>query len=220
MTTEELYYEFHLLVNKNNSQGNINIEKPHFVQLFNREYDRWIYSVIQKKNKDFFINDIQELIVSNAETKLIQKRETFDIYDTPNDFFNYIECKIEASKEEETKTLFVYEIKPREVNVFQQDEFSSPSFEWEETFLTQSDNKLIVYKSDFEIEKLFLTYYKAPEQIELAGYVTLFGKASVNKDIKLSSVYQRQILDGVVKEVMREYENQMGFQLAQERKVE
>jgi hypothetical protein len=61
MTSEELYYEFHLLVNKNNSQQNINIEKPHFVQLYNREQERWVGSVLKTGNNSNQINDLQEL---------------------------------------------------------------------------------------------------------------------------------------------------------------
>lgn len=217
MTTEELYYEFHLLVNKNNSQQNINVDKPHFVQLFNREYDRWLYEVLNTKNKDNSINDIQELLLSNIELKVSEIKDGFVIYNLPDNFFNYSECKIVANKENSNKLIYVYNIHPKEINVYIQDEFNKPSFEWEETIATISDNKLQVYKTDFSINKCYLSYYKASENVDLEGYKRIDGSMSKNVNINLSSIYQRQILDRVAKEFARQYENTTQFQLAQER---
>lgn len=219
MTAEELYYELHLLVNKNNNSSNINIEKPHFVTLFNREYDKWLYDVLNSKNKDNSINDLQELLVSGLSINPLEIQKDCNIYKLPEDFFNFSEVKINAFKNGIVNTLYVYNIHPKELNVYLQDEFSKPSFEWEESICVISDNKLYVYKLDFEINKMYFSYYKNGQTLDLTGYKKLDGTMSVNKDIVLSSVYLRQILDRVAKEIMRQYENQLGFQLAQERIV-
>lgn len=217
MTSEELYYELHLLVNKNNSQNNINIEKPHFIQLFNREFDKWLYQVINNKNKDDSVNDLQELLITNKLLELVEKKETYNIYALPDDFFNYSESKLETVKNDCASKMFVYNIHPKEINVYLQDEFSKPSFEWEETIASISQNNLYIYKEDFEINKCFLSYYKDLENIELEGYIKLNGEYSKNIDIDLSDVYKRQILDRVAKEITREFENVQAFQLSQER---
>jgi len=217
MTTEELYYEFHLLINKNNSQQNINIDKPHFVQLFNREYDRWLYEVLNTKNRDNSINDLQELLVTDFKLTPLEIKENYNIYKLPDNFFNFSEVKITAVKDKITKTLFVYNIHPKELNVYLQDEFSKPSFNWEESICLISENKLFVYKSDFTIEELFFSYYRNSQTVELAGYKKLDGKMSVNRDLNLSSVYKRQILDRVAKEIARQYENTTAFELSQTR---
>lgn len=219
MKAEELYYELHLLINKNNNNRSINIEKPHFVTLFNREYDKWLYDVLNKKNNDSSINDLQELLVTDLPLNPLQITPNYNIYKLPNNFFNLSEVKIKAVKENLTKTLFVYNIHPKELNVYLQDEFSKPSFEWEESICTLSENNLIVYKEEFEIEQLFLSYYKDGQTIDLSGYTKLDGTMSVNRDLILSSVYQRQILDRVAKEITREFENVQAFQMAQERIV-
>lgn len=217
MTAEELYYEFHLLVNKNNSQQNINVEKPHFIQLYNREYDRWLYKTLSDKNRNDRINDLQELLVPDKELEVLEVKELYNSYKLPTDFFYYSEVRVRAKKQDKEKTLFVYNIHPKEVNVYLHDEFSSPTFEWEESFSTISESTVKVYKKDFEIDKMYFSYYKDGQKLELAGYIKLDGSMSQNKDIVLSSVYLRQILDNVVKEYMRESENQLGFQLSQER---
>lgn len=219
MTAEELYYELHLLINKNNNNRNINIEKPHFVTLFNREYDKWLYDVLNKKNNDSSINDLQELLVVDLPLNPLQINTNYNIYKLPSNFFNLSEVKISAVKENITKTLFVYNIHPKELNVYLQDEFSKPSFEWEESICIISENNLIVYKDQFEIEQMFLSYYKNSQTIDLAGYTKLDGTMSVNRNLILSSVYQRQILDRVAKELTREFENVQAFQMAQERIV-
>lgn len=219
MKAEELYYELHLLINKNNNNRNINIEKPHFVTLFNREYDKWLYDVLNKKNNDSSINDLQELLVTDLPLNPLQITPNYNIYKLPDNFFNLSEVKIKAVKENLTKTLFVYNIHPKELNVYLQDEFSKPSFEWEESICIISENNLIVYKEEFEIEQLFLSYYKDGQTIDLYGYTKLDGTMSTNKDLILSSVYQRQILDRVAKEITREFENVQAFQMSQERIV-
>ena len=219
MKAEELYYELHLLINKNNNNRNINIEKPHFVTLFNREYDKWLYDVLNKKNNDSSINDLQELLVTGLPLKPLQITPNYNIYELPDNFFNLSEVRIKAVKENITKTLFVYNIHPKELNVYLQDEFSKPSFEWEESICVLSENNLIVYKEDFEIEEMFLSYYKNSQTIDLSGYTKLDGTMSVNRDLILSSVYQRQILDRVAKEITREFENVQAFQMSQERIV-
>ena len=126
--------------------------------------------------------------------------------------------KIVAKKAGCSKQLFVYNIHPKEINVYIQDEFSKPSFEWEETIATVSNNKLFVYKAnEFEIDKCLLSYYRDTQDIELEGYIKLDGSYSKNIDIELSDVYKRQILDRVAKEITREFENVQAFQLSQER---
>lgn len=217
MTSEELYYELHLLVNKNNTSQNINIEKPHFVQLFNREFDKWLYEVLNKKNRDDSVNDIQELLVSELLLKPSEIKNNYIIYLLPDNYFNYSEVKLKCSKQGITKLVYAYNIHPKELNVYLQDEFSKPSFEWEETITTVSGNKLYVYKSDFEVEECYLSYYKSADKIELKGYVKLDGSLSKDINIDLSSIYQRQVLDRVAKEISREFEDVNKFQLAQER---
>jgi len=221
MTSEELYYEFHLLVNKNNSNQNVNIEKPHFIQLYNREQERWVYAVIKEKNNTDRINDIQQLLVTEKELMLSELKQNYDVYQLPLDHFEYVSVNINCLKNKIEKVIFVYQIHPKEVNVYLQDEFSTPSFEWEESFCTTSEHKLFVYKNEFDITKVKYSYYKKPKKIELKGYVKLEdGKLSENiNNEELSEIYQRQILDEVVKEIMRQYENSNGFQLAQERTV-
>ena len=216
MTSEELYYEIHLLINKNNSQQNINIEKPHFVQLFNRECGNWLYEVLNNKNKDDSINDIQELLISDIELQILEEKENYNTYTLPIDFFNYLESNIIATKKDCSKKIFAYNIHPKEVNVYLQDEFSKPSFEWEETISTISNNSLLIYK-DFSIDKCFLSYYKEVDAIELEGYIKLNGEYSKDINSNLSNVFKRQILDRVAKELTREFENVQAFQLSQER---
>lgn len=218
MTTEELYYELHLLVNKNNTSQNTFIEKSHFVQLFNREYDKWLYEVLNKKNRDDSINDIQELLITDYELSPLEIKDLYVTYLLPNNYFNYSESKVICTKDSKSKTLYVYNIHPKEVNVYLQDEFSKPSFEWEETLSVISNNKLYVYKTDdFKIDKCYLSYYRGAEKVDLEGYVKIDGSISKTVNSNLSDVYLRQILDKVAKEILREFENVQAFQLAQER---
>ena len=80
MTAQELYYDFHLLLNKNNELKDINIEAPNFVRLYNREAERWLADYIKNNNNsDKFIN-LDYFIKSDHYLERVSSTPTQDIY--------------------------------------------------------------------------------------------------------------------------------------------
>ena len=217
MTVQELYYELHLLVNKNNEDVKINIEKLHFVTIFNRELDKWLNESLILNNNSSKITYLQELLIPNEKLELLEDRKEYSSYTLPNNFFSvatvYAICKNEIC----SKNIFAYEINPKEKNVFLQDEFSKPSFEWEESIFTISQNKLFFYKENFKILDCIISYYSNDFKIDIEGYINLQDKPSENINCKLSDFYQREILNRVALEISRQFEDINKFQLSKTR---
>lgn len=218
MTSEELYYELKLLVNKSGSRTNIDVPKPEFIQLFNREQERWLQQTISKKKDSDDLDDLEELIVSDQVAVYDSDGINYNSYKIPSNLFRLLRTKVRAnSKGNCKKFINCYPINLRNVNELLNDEFSKPSFEWEESFYELGGKKLKIYYDDFTINDVYLTYYKIPEKIDISGYTNILDKPSTTINSTLKDVFLRQILDRVAKEISREFENSQGFQFSQDR---
>lgn len=75
----------------------------------------------------------------------------------------------------------------------------SPSFEWRQTFHTLIGNTLRVYTNgDFEVENIKLTYYRAPQKVDIAGYTHEDATSSSNQDLEFKDDVAEIILDAAV----------------------
>jgi hypothetical protein len=216
MTSEQLYLEFKILLNKNGRFTNVDYPKSNFVVLFNREQERWYSQTISKKKDSDDITDIQNLLVKK-ELEFSGASSNYNSYDLPSDWFQYALFQAYATNGC-TKLINARRVnKIKNLNEILTNEYSSPSFEWEETIYVINDNKVDVYFSDFSISSVIMYYYKKLTPIDLEGYITIEDKSSKTINSDLDDIYLRQILDRVVLEVQREVENQAGHQYSKER---
>lgn len=216
MTSKELYYQFHLLLNRNAKFENVKVPIGNFVSLYNREKDRWLSAKIDLLNSTDDIIDLQSQYVNKHLLKQISKGSNYYEYQLPEDFFNFTSSFSEASLGVCEGVVYNYTFKNKDKNNFLGDYIKEPSFEYEESLCNISEDKLIVYYKDYEIKQSYLSYYKRIEDIDIEGYVKINQELSIDKDQELDSFYQNQILDLVVTEVMREF-GDTKFQLAKER---
>lgn len=219
MTAQELYYDFHLLLNKNNEDKEINIEAPNFVKLYNREAERWLADYIENNNKSDKIFELDFFLIPDVELERIDSRIQQDIYRMPKDCFSIIEGDFRSEVESEgcKKTIFNEVAKTQEVNSLLSNKFTAPSFAWERGLAKVTKEGITVYKNNFEIDKTLISYYIRPKKIDLKGYVDSDNNLSEDKDPNYSDYIAQQILDRVVTEVHRQFENSAGFQLSKER---
>lgn len=219
MTTRELYYDFHLLLNKSNEQKTINIEEGNFVRLYNREALRWLSDFIENNNNSDNILTINELVVRDFELEEIENNLDSKVYNAPSDYFNLIHGDFYSIVEYKNckSLIYNYVVKPDDTNTSKEDKFTRPSFYWERGLAKVTNNEIVVYKNDFEILRTHISYYKTPREIDIQGYQRLDGKMSTDINPDTSDYACQQILDRVVLEVQREFENQIGFQVSKER---
>lgn len=216
MTSQQLYIEFKTLLNKNGRFTNVDISRSSFITIFNREQERWYTQTINKKKDSDDINDIQDLL-EIEELEFIKQHSNYSSFTLPKNCVRFELFEVLATREC-TKRINARPItKLRNLNEILANEFSSPSFDWEETIYTISGNKLLIYFSDFEVEQVTCHYYKELPDIDISGYVRLDNTRSEDINPTLHNRYLRQILDRVVLEVQGEIENQAGRQVSAER---
>lgn len=206
MTVQEIYYELHLMLNRNNRRENVNLDIPAFVTLFNREALRYIDDFVQANNSTDAYIYLSELIVKDyALTKASDNKDRI-IYALPEDFFNPLhgDCRSVARNGSCSSTIYNFFIKPQDVNVRLLNKFTAPSLPWQRGLGSFSEEGIVIYKKDFDVLSTTISYYKSPTPLDMEGYVKFNGEESKDVSPQLSDFLIQNILDRVVTEVSRE----------------
>lgn len=217
MTIGEAYIRFLNLVNRNATNNQINVDKPRFVLLFNDIQNRFVRWKLDKRNEDE-IREIQRLLVQESPLALNQNRETHNSYTLPEDYFDFANVWAKAKTDCcESRRMHLFEVKSEDVEEKLTDIHSQPSFEFNESFYYFSNDNILVYKKDFELDKVLLTYYRYPVQIDISGYINLDGGASQDIDPEFDDKVVNQILVAMAKEFSAVNADAQGYQLDKDR---
>ena len=83
-----------------------------------------------------------------------------------------------------------------------------PSFEWQESFVVMSSDKIITYTDGtFVVNGLYLSYIRYPQKIDLAGYINFDGTPSIDQDCELTDYLEDELLDLAILELALDTEN-------------
>jgi hypothetical protein len=210
MTLNDAYYEFSLLLNKNSERKDIQLDKLNYIVLYNRESLRWVSEFLERNNNSDNIFTLSQLLV-NAK-KLTKKQTNLDNeeYELPNDFFKLLAgnsySNVKATKCNEEGIVYNYFKKPNNWNIEIEDKFIRPSYAWERGLGEIYQNKIVIYKTDFDILNTFISYYKLPKKLNVKT-------PDYTEELELDDYTVGQINDRIVTEVYREFNNG-GYQLA------
>lgn len=220
MKVKEIYKRFLIKINKNDTNSNINVPKGIFVLLFNEAKDFWLENKIEEVRKNGLKNHISELLVIDYEMAQKSKSTNFTEFTLPSDFFDiesaYSICKKGSCT---NRVVYNFDFKQRNKNVLFQNENEKPSFEYQETLFNLNNNGLLVYTDGFDIEKQLLSYYKRPENIDIAGYTKFDGTPSTDIDTTLEDKHVIEIINLCSLEAVTNFENGEGFQLQKQRTI-
>jgi hypothetical protein len=218
MKAIELYKNFLLKINKNDTNSNISISKGEFVILYNEQKKVWLAEKVKNKSNDIDIHDLERLYVKDKEIKKSKSDSNSSHFELPVDFYIYDSSYSLAKKGKCVREIVNWLVKPRNVNILLGDTNNSPSFEYEETICIVSQNHLVVYKDEFDVNKVYISYYKEPIDIDIEGYIKFDGTMSTDIDpIDLDTKSISEIINRCAIETIRIYENPEGFGLAQNR---
>ena len=78
--------------------------------------------------------------------------------------------------------------------------FNKPDFDFRETFYTIGEDSVRVYKSGFEVDTVYLTYYRYPKEVDIEGYVKSDGSNSTDIDPELDDKLIGIILNMIEKQ--------------------
>lgn len=217
MTSLELYNNYLIKVNKNDTNRNIKIPKGQFVLLYNQQSKIWLSNKIEDNLKTDSIDDIGELLELDISFEKIVEDEKSADFKKPDNYFEYSNSYSIATTTDCGETvLYNWNTKNKNKNNLFINENQKPSFDYQETFITQFLNSIKVYKEGFELKALYVDYYRIPKEIDIEGYINVDGTQSKTINPDISDYLTNQILNYCVLETTRIFENP-DFQLANNR---
>lgn len=199
MTSLEAYIKFTELVEENATNNNLDVSKDLFVSMYNNNSKLWLEWTLEKRNEDA-IRYASPLLTLKKKLTVNNKTTTHDNYKLPEDFFDHsnldVYAKTECCGEDRLKT---FEAKSEDENELYYDKFNEPSFPFRETYYTLSNNNVAIFKKDFEISKVKLSYYRYPREIDIEGYIRSDGTNSQNINPDLDDKVVNRILIATAK---------------------
>jgi hypothetical protein len=217
MTIQEAYKRFLLKISKNDTGDSIHIGQAEFVFNFNEQAVIWLNDKLSQKSATSDINDIQELLVENLELSNFKETKDHNDFQLPDNFYHYVTASALAERDGCEKTIEVHNIKPKDKNTWLKDDMNNPSFEWEETISVITNKTIQVYKSDFDIIGLDLSYYRKPIKVDIEGYLHTDRTPSKTIHPDLSDENVNEIINRCALEVDASYKYGEAFQLDQQR---
>lgn len=206
MTALEAYQRFLIKVNKNDTNRNINIPKGVFVLLYNEQGPIWLGNTIDGNIGTDAIDYIGELLTLDFPLTKTLSATNFDSFDLPEDFFEYSSSYSLASKEGCSQSvIYNWNSKNKNKNTLLISDNDKPSFEYQDTFISINGDSLSVYKTDFEIDKVFLDYYHLPKKIDIKGYTNVDGSPSQEINPDISDALVNEIIDYCVRQTLKIY---------------
>lgn len=217
MRSIEIYKRFLIKINKNDSNDGINILPSHFVLMFNTEVLRWLGEKLKTDGDNVKLSKLKNLLIPDEKLELVKEFEDSIDFKLPKQFYRFVSSYSVAVKEDCVRKIFNFDKKALGITAFSADAFSRPSFDYEETPCIVAGGNLKVYFDDFKIRDSYLTYYKAPIQIDIEGYERFDGSPSKNIDTELSDENIDEVLNRMDAETTRQYLDSDRFQFSKER---
>lgn len=169
MTVNEAYRKFKLKVNENNGGKNIAADKPRFVLIYNEIQVRRLIRIYRQN--DDRIREIQFFLTPNKAQPLASKQKDRNLYSLPSDYLEISSVYGEGKKGNCTGTIYLHEIKDKNYSYVLTDNAQKPSFEYREAPFEITNNNINVFTGDFDIPAVYLSYYRTPRKIDIAGYL-------------------------------------------------
>ena len=213
MKIEEAYLQYINLVNRNATNNKVNVDKPRFILMFNDIFNRYVEWILEKRNEDA-IRYIAPLLVPNKKLSKVGSKHTYDDFNLPEDYFDLANLHIHASNSScGGIEITPWEVKVEDVEEKFNDEFQQPSLPWRTTFYHTADNKVLVYKKDFNVQEAFLSYYRYPVQVDIVGYTRIDGTPSQSVHPELDDKVVGRVLIAMSKEFSAINDDTAGYQL-------
>tara|TARA_S200002703_G_scaffold148599_1_gene145457 strand:+ start:262 stop:927 length:666 start_codon:yes stop_codon:yes gene_type:complete len=204
MTIQEAYISFLTKVNRNLKSNNVSADKARFVLLYNEEQIRRVDYILDNKNNDE-IREIQEFLVSKSLSGIATDQDRYTA-DLPNDFLDLSSAYCLATTESCGKDrVSLNEIKDFDREEFVGDNNNKPSWEYREAPFYVGNNKINIFFEDFQVTDVYLSYYKYPTPVDIAGYIKDDGSASADQNPQGSERFINKVINMCAESFARNY---------------
>ncbi len=214
MKIKEVYVSFLDTVNRNMTNNNLNVDLPRFITLLNTTLQRYVSWILEKRNEDV-IRYISPLLILEKSLEKSEQKQNFTTFHLPKDYFDFANLHVYASKGncKMQKLKKPFEVKSEDIEELIGDSSNEPSFEYRETFYLTTEKKVAVYKKDFEIDKVDLTYYRYPKKLDIEGYIKIDNTSSVDIDPELDDKVMNKVIVAMAKQFSATNGDTAGYQI-------
>lgn len=186
-------------------------------------------SIVSRSGLDSFMKryeDIQNLILNydHQPLSLTDKKNQLhewgaDITTLTPTYLFYIDSYFLATKGRcKNRVIWVNRdlVKHGNIRMFLNNEHYKPSFEYQETLGSVSDNTVTVFTDGtFTPSKLYIMYIRFPRLVDKAGYVKLDDTESTDIDCELNAMLEDDLVDLTVERLAMYTENESAAKNAQ-----
>lgn len=207
MTSKDAYTTFLLLANKLNSDDNVNIDTGRFVLLYNKHALVWLAQSVRKTKYTQEIDEIQSLVVKDIPLPQVGVTSESVKFNFPAECFDFIGGYARATRDNCKRVINASQVKNENERLILFDSNWRPDFDFEWLPVTIGDNSIQVYFRNFLVEGFIATYYRFPTAIDIEGYTKPDGNPSITIDPDIDDIYVNEIIDLVVADVSRIFQN-------------
>jgi len=168
-------------------------------------------------------DDLQFLITKDtiplSSTSEVKNQFSGDISKMNPKYMFYVDGFIFADRDKcKNRLLHTILIHHADVWIYLNNSLTKPSFEYQETLCTISNDKFEVYSdSTFTPVSAELLYIRYPVRIDEIGYENFDGSLSVHRDCELPLHLKDELVDLAVQELAMSTENNIAAQYSQQR---
>lgn len=166
-TVDQVKDRFLVKSEKNGTNDNIAVDNLIFSLLYNESQNKYLTLQLQQRGIDD-VRYIQKFLILDKKISYISKLYNKENYSLPSDYFDLAAVRAKAKKGKCSHWMHLVEVKTENIEEKLQDEYSKPSFEWEESLYTVNEDNLSIYTDGtFTMSDVLLNYYRYPSQIRL-----------------------------------------------------
>jgi len=117
------------------------------------------------------IDDLQ-ILLTRLPLTVTKKDGYYETDPLPTDYLQWKRITTKGTSDccPDPEPIMLYLAEDANVSMLLRDKYKQPDFEWRESFVTMSSNKIQIYTANkFEVVSPELIYYKQPRRIEIAG---------------------------------------------------
>tara|TARA_B110000858_G_scaffold90535_1_gene104659 strand:+ start:157 stop:858 length:702 start_codon:yes stop_codon:yes gene_type:complete len=178
MNNQTLQIKLKQRLNKLASNDYDNIECWQIVEAFNKAQVEWARRQLHGNNMYREGDEMSKRRIDDLQILLGERNITgtpttdyFESTGIPADYLEYKRITAYATSEccPDPRSMTVYLAEEANVDLLMRDPLKRPDYDWGETYCTWIGDKVRVYKRDFDITSVVLTYYRQPILIQIQG---------------------------------------------------
>lgn len=207
MNNSTLQIKIKQRLNKLSSNDFDNIECWQIVEAFNKAQVEWVRRQLHGNNmyregdemSKRRIDDLQ-ILLTEVNLPGFSTNDYFESTAIPDNYMEFKRISAFATSEccPDPRSMTVYLAEEANVDLILRDPLKRPDYEWGETFCTWIGNDIRVYRRDFTITDVDLTYYRQPRRIEILGCQNPFDGTATGTQVE--SEFKDDIVEVLIDE--------------------